>query len=151
VGRAVVLKLDLDGMALVGLRFARRLIARDRPVIHLEIDPMQLRRYGASPAMVEQFFRDFDYRFFLYVGPRNAARDRYRLARLPTLRLLSGLRDTLVSHKDSDRLPQSWSSPWLRLMTSRLRAIPLRLAGYVLQRFQAWPHPRSSDIRRESA
>jgi FkbM family methyltransferase len=151
VGRADVLKVDVEGMELEVLRSARRLIARDRPVIYLEIHATQLRRYGASTAMAERFLLDLNYRFFVNVGPRNAAHDGYRLARLPTLRLLSGLHDVLAIHNDSDRLPQSSSSPWLRLATWWLRETPPRLAGYALQRFRARPHPPSSDPRSESA
>jgi arylsulfatase A len=95
-------------------------------VIYLEIHATHLRRYGASSGMIEQFPRRLGYRFFLDIRPRNAAHDRYGLARLSSLRLLSGLHDVLAIHECPDRLPRVAPSLWVQLGTSWLWGLSTR-------------------------
>jgi FkbM family methyltransferase len=144
VARADVIKIDVEGMELEVLRSARRLITSYLPVAYLEVNPVQFRRYGATPMMIEHFLRPLGYRFFVNVGPRNVANDHYRLGRLSTFRLLSGLHDVLAIHEASDRLPQSIPSASVRLGARWLWRAPRRLARYLLKDAGRGSEPRSA-------
>lgn len=58
--RVAFLKIDCEGFELQVLRGARRLLARDRPVVFVELHPWYLKRYGDAPeSVVDELRQDY--------------------------------------------------------------------------------------------
>jgi FkbM family methyltransferase len=105
--RVGVIKIDVEGMELCVLRSAERTIARDRPVLHVEMSAEQLSRQGATPDDVEVLMRRHDYRFFRNVGERNSAHDRFELIEITSLRESGAFYDVLAIATDDARLARA--------------------------------------------
>lgn len=60
------IKCDTEGAELLAYKGARRLIEENHPTILSELDKCYLSRYGHSASDVEDFFRKFNYCFFIY-------------------------------------------------------------------------------------
>jgi FkbM family methyltransferase len=67
VERADVIKLDVEGMELMVLRGAEKLLRRSQPVLLLEINPLQMRTYDISSRSIDSFLRAHGYRLFLSI------------------------------------------------------------------------------------
>jgi FkbM family methyltransferase len=83
--RVAVIKIDVEGMELAVLRSAERTIARDRPVLYVEISITQMARYGVSLSEVAAFLAPYDYRCFRNIGDRNSSHDGFELMELSDL------------------------------------------------------------------
>ena len=83
--RVAVIKIDVEGMELAVLRSAERTIARDRPVLYVEISIAQMARYGVTLPEVAAFLAPYDYRCFRNVGDRNSTHDGFELVELGDL------------------------------------------------------------------
>jgi|HubBroStandDraft_6_1064221.scaffolds.fasta_scaffold28143_3 FkbM family methyltransferase len=94
--RVGVIKIDVEGMELCVLQSAERTIARDRPLLHVEMSPEQLSRQGATPDDIEALMRRHDYRFFRNVGERNSAHDRFELIEITSLGEAGAFYDVLA-------------------------------------------------------
>lgn len=108
-----MVKLDIEGMELVALRDAPRLMAA-RPAIYMEVARGQFARYGVSIAEASAFLSGHGYRFFRNVGKRNARDDAFTVAPLATLADGGTFFDVLALHADDDRLLRVATSarPW---------------------------------------
>jgi FkbM family methyltransferase len=80
-----VIKIDVEGMELAVLRSAERTIARDRPILYVEISIAQMARYGVVLPEVAAFLAPYDYRCFRNVGDRNSTHDAFELVELGDL------------------------------------------------------------------
>ena len=83
--RVAMIKIDVEGMELAVLRSAGRTIARDRPVLYVEISIAQMARYGVSLPEVAAFLAPYDYRCFRNIGDRNSTLDAFELVELGDL------------------------------------------------------------------
>jgi FkbM family methyltransferase len=83
--RVATVKIDVEGMELAVLRSAEHTIARDRPVLYVEISIAQMARYGVVLSEVANFLMPRDYRCFRNVGDRNSTRDDFQLVELGDL------------------------------------------------------------------
>ena len=83
--RAAVIKIDVEGMELFVLRSAEGTIARDRPVLYVEMSVAQMARYGIATPAVAAFLAPYDYRFFRNIGDRNSTHDRFHVIELRDL------------------------------------------------------------------
>ncbi|WP_158813895.1 FkbM family methyltransferase [Methylocapsa sp. S129] len=104
VRRAAVIKIDVEGMELAVLRSAEGVIARDRPLLYVEIVGEQMARYGVGHIDVETFLRPYGYRFFRNVGERNSDNDAFTLVELANLAAGGGFYDVLAIPVDNARL-----------------------------------------------
>jgi hypothetical protein len=93
-------------MELCVLRSAERTIARDRPVLYVEMSAEQLLRHGATPDDIEALLRHHGYRFFRNVGERNSTHDRFELVELTALRDGGAFYDMLAV-ADDDKLARA--------------------------------------------
>jgi FkbM family methyltransferase len=105
--RAAVVKIDVEGMELSVLQSAEQTIARDRPVLYVEIADEQLARYGTTPDDIEIFLRRFDYRFFRNVGDRNSTHDRFEIRELAALRDGGAFYDVLAVSESDQKLARA--------------------------------------------
>ncbi len=80
--RAAVIKIDVEGMELAVMRSAVKTIARDRPVLYVEISITQMARYGVTLPEVAAFLAPYDYRCFRNIGDRNSTHDAFKLVEL---------------------------------------------------------------------
>jgi FkbM family methyltransferase len=83
--RVAVIKIDVEGMELAVLRSAERTIARDRPVLYVEISIAQMARYGVTLPAVAAFLARYDYRCFRNIGDRNSTHDAFELVEMGDL------------------------------------------------------------------
>jgi FkbM family methyltransferase len=83
--RVAMIKIDVEGMELAVLRSAERTIARDRPVLYVEISIAQMAKYGVSLPEVAAFLAPYDYRCFRNIGDRNSTHDAFELVELGDL------------------------------------------------------------------
>jgi FkbM family methyltransferase len=83
--RVAVIKIDVEGMELAVLRSAERMIARDRPVLYVEISIAQMARYGVALPEVAAFLAPYDYRCFRNIGDRNSTHDAFELVEMGDL------------------------------------------------------------------
>jgi FkbM family methyltransferase len=83
--RVAVIKIDVEGMELAVLRSAERMIARDRPVLYVEISIAQMARYGIAIPKVAAFLAPYDYRCFRNIGDRNSTHDAFELVEMGDL------------------------------------------------------------------
>jgi FkbM family methyltransferase len=83
--RVAMIKIDVEGMELAVLRSAEKTIARDRPVLYVEISITQMARYGVTIPEVAAFLAPYDYRCFRNVGDRNSTHDAFELVELGNL------------------------------------------------------------------
>jgi FkbM family methyltransferase len=83
--RVAVIKIDVEGMELAVLRSAEGTIARDRPVLYVEISITQMARYGVSLPEVAAFLAPYDYRCFRNISDRNSSHDGFELMELSDL------------------------------------------------------------------
>ena len=67
------------------LRSAERMIARDRPVLYVEISIAQMARYGVALPAVAAFLAPYDYRCFRNIGDRNSTYDAFELVEMGDL------------------------------------------------------------------
>ena len=74
-----VIKINVEGMELAVLRSAERTIARDRPVLYVELSITQMARYGVTLPAVAAFLAPYDYRCFRNIGDRNSTHDAFEL------------------------------------------------------------------------
>ena len=81
-----LIKIDVEGMELRVLQSAAGTIARERPILYIEVAVEHLARAGVSPDDVEAFLRRHAYRFFRNTGERNSTHDRFVLTELGSLR-----------------------------------------------------------------
>jgi FkbM family methyltransferase len=105
--RVNVIKLDVEGMELCALQSAERTIARDRPVLYVEMSAEQLARQGATPDDIEALLRRHGYRFFRNVGERNSTHDRFDLVELTSLREGGAFYDVLAITADDGKLARA--------------------------------------------
>lgn len=98
-----VVKLDIEGMELVALRDAPRLLAA-RPAIYMEVAQGQFARYGIAIAEASAFLSGHGYRFFRNVGNRNARDDAFTVAPLAALTDGGQFFDVLALHAADERL-----------------------------------------------
>jgi FkbM family methyltransferase len=105
--RAAVMKIDVEGMELSVLQSAEQTIARDRPVLYVEIANEQLARYATTPDDIETFLRRFDYRFFRNVGDRNSTHDRFEISELAALRDGGAFYDVLAVSGSDQKLARA--------------------------------------------
>jgi Methyltransferase FkbM domain len=82
--RVAVIKIDVEGVELAVLRSAERTIARDRPVLYVEISIAQMARYGVALPEVA-FLAPYDYRCFRNIGDRNSTHDAFELVEMGDL------------------------------------------------------------------
>ena len=80
-----MIKIDVEGMELAVLRSAERTIARDRPVLYVEISITQMARYGVTLPEVAAFLAPYDYRCFRNIGDRNSIHDAFELVEMGDL------------------------------------------------------------------
>jgi len=83
--RVAMIKIDVEGMELAVLRSAAKTIARDRPVLYVEISITQMARYGVTLPAVATFLAPYDYRCFRNIGDRNSSHDAFELVELGDL------------------------------------------------------------------
>ena len=83
--RVAMIKIDVEGMELAVLRSAAKTIARDRPVLYVEISITQMARYGVTLPEVATFLAPYDYRCFRNIGDRNSSHDAFELVELGDL------------------------------------------------------------------
>jgi FkbM family methyltransferase len=83
--RVAMIKIDVEGMELAVLRSAAKTIARDRPVLYVEISITQMARYGVTLPEVATFLAPYDYRCFRNIGDRNSSHDAFELLELGDL------------------------------------------------------------------
>jgi FkbM family methyltransferase len=83
--RVAVVKIDVEGMELAVLRSSERTIARDRPILYVEISMAQMARCGAALPAVAAFLAPYDYRCFRNIGDRNSSHDAFELVELGDL------------------------------------------------------------------
>jgi FkbM family methyltransferase len=83
--RVAMIKIDVEGMELAVLRSAVKTIARDRPVLYVEISIAQMARYGVTLPEVAAFLAPYDYRCFRNVGDRNSTHDAFELVEMGDL------------------------------------------------------------------
>jgi FkbM family methyltransferase len=102
--RAAVVKIDVEGMELAVLQSAAQTIARDRPLLYIEIAAQQTARYGVAPRDIEDFLRRYDYRFFRNIGDRNSTNDEFKMVELGTLQDVAALYDVLAVPADDVKL-----------------------------------------------
>jgi FkbM family methyltransferase len=115
--RAAVIKIDVEGMELAVLRSAQQTIARDRPILYVEISALQMARCHATPCDVELFLRQLGYRFFRNVGHRNSTDDEFKLVELVTLEEVSALYDVLAVPEADSKLTRA--CPWSTSKSAR--------------------------------
>jgi FkbM family methyltransferase len=80
--RVDLVKLDVEGAELRALQGATRLLAEQRPLLLIEIEPAHLARQGASPAAVEALLTQAGYEGFS-IGPRRGGRTTFVPLRSP--------------------------------------------------------------------
>lgn len=98
-----VVKVDIEGMELIALRDAPRLLAA-RPALYMEVSQGQFARYGVSIVEASAFLSGHGYRFFRNVGNRNARDDAFIVAPLAALTDGGEFFDVLALHADDERL-----------------------------------------------
>jgi hypothetical protein len=109
--RAAVIKIDVEGMELAVLQSAWQTIARDRPILYVEISALQMARCGAAPHDVELFLRRLGYRFFRNVGYRNSTNDEFELVELVILEEVAALYDVLAIPERDGKLGRAGPLP----------------------------------------
>lgn len=114
-GRQVALiKVDVEGMELDVLRGAVRLLAAQRPALHVEVASFQLSRYGGSLRELDRLLKAGGYRLYVNLAERNGASDVARLARCGSVRFFGpALGDVVAVHR-SQRLEASRTGGYLR-------------------------------------
>jgi FkbM family methyltransferase len=80
-----VIKIDVEGMELAVLRSAVKTIARDRPILYVEISITQMARYGVTLPEVAAFLAPYDYRCFRNIGDRNSTHNAFKLVEMGDL------------------------------------------------------------------
>ena len=83
--RVAMIKIDVEGMELAVLQSAAKTIARDRPVLYVEISIAQMARYGVTLPEVAAFLAPYDYRCFRNIGDRNSTHDGFEVVELGDL------------------------------------------------------------------
>jgi FkbM family methyltransferase len=101
---AAIIKIDVEGMELAVLRSAQQMLARDRPILYIEIALEQMARYGVACGDIEAVLRPLRYRFFRNVGDRNSSHDGFQLAELSELVEGGAFYDVLAIPAASPRL-----------------------------------------------
>jgi FkbM family methyltransferase len=104
-----VIKIDVEGMELAVLRSAQQMLARDRPILYIEIALEQMARYGVACGDIEAFLRPLRYRFFRNFGDRNSSHDGFQLAELSGLAEGGPFYDLLAIPAGSPRLERAVS------------------------------------------
>ena len=102
-----VIKIDVEGMELAVLRSAQQMLARDRPILYIEIALEQMARYGVELGDIEAFLHPLRYRFFRNVGDRNSSHDGFQLAELSGLAEGGPFYDLLAIPAGSPRLERA--------------------------------------------
>jgi FkbM family methyltransferase len=105
--RVAIIKADVEGMELAVLRSAELTIARDRPILYVEISVQQMARYAITMDDVQGFLRRHDYRFFRNVGDRNSSHDRFKLTELRRLQDGGNFYDVLAIPAGHHRLAEA--------------------------------------------
>jgi FkbM family methyltransferase len=100
-----LIKVDTEGAEVAVLRACRSLIEKFRPILYIEVAEDALRRFGDSADAIDAFLKPFGYRYYRNIGQRNSGHDRYRLARLSSVREGGRFYDLLAIHPDSGRCP----------------------------------------------
>lgn len=98
-----VVKIDIEGMELVTLGSAPRLLG-GRPVLYIEIAKGNMERYGSSVEGMDTLLRGLGYRFFRNVGDRNGAHDRFVPQELETVMAGGEFYDLMAVHASDPRL-----------------------------------------------
>lgn len=82
--RVDVVKIVVQGMELDVLRSAEQLL-RSKPILYVQVHDETLRQQGASSKQLGNFLRERGFRFFVNVGERNAAHDRFVIEEIDSL------------------------------------------------------------------
>ncbi len=109
---AAVIKIDVEGMELAVLKSAEAMIARDRPILYVEMVAEQMARYGVTFADMEAFLRRYSYRFFRNTGPRNSTNDNYELVELAGLAEGGQFYDLLAVPEGHPKLGRARNGSW---------------------------------------
>lgn len=104
---ASVIKIDAEGMELSVLQSASTLIARDQPVLYMEISADQFARYGVTVHQVGDLLRRWGYRLFRNQGDRNSGHDRFDLVELPEVSAGGEFFDLLAIPHSHDKLARA--------------------------------------------
>ncbi len=84
-GKVSLLKIDVEGMEESVLKGAEELIARDKPVICIEVSLHALRSNGSSPSVIQKRLRRHGYEFYLPLK----VQAEYQLFRIKNLQFLT--------------------------------------------------------------
>jgi FkbM family methyltransferase len=98
-----VIKIDIEGMEAWALGHAS-IIAKQKPILYVEIAESLLTRYGASISSLDCILRNLNYRLFRNVGPRNARNDDFEAREIATLGDGGDFFDVLALPHTSPRL-----------------------------------------------
>jgi FkbM family methyltransferase len=98
-----ILKLDIDGMELIALRGASKLLSRF-PILYIELNNDALARFGSTVDEMDTFLSALGYKFFRNVGERNAAHDHYVVREVDRLNEGGSFYDVLSIHVSDARL-----------------------------------------------
>jgi FkbM family methyltransferase len=121
--RVAMIKIDTEGMDCRVLQGARRILERDHPVLYFEFNPRTLARAGSSVRELEDLLAELRYHCFVNLGPRNSARDDFRLGRIRRPRELGDFGDVLAFHRASLRYPGYFAGPLFSRWALRVRAV----------------------------
>jgi FkbM family methyltransferase len=131
--RIAMFRIHAGGMDCRVLKGARRILERDRPVLHFEFDPDALVRAGSSVRELEQLLSDHHYHCFANLGPSGSAPDGFRLGRIRRPRDLGEAGHVLAFHRASLRYPAYFAGPAVSRWVLRTRGAA-ELPGRALRR-----------------
>jgi FkbM family methyltransferase len=101
-----VMKIDIEGLELVALQGAQRIL-ESRPILYVEVNREALARYRASIEEMSGFLSKLGYKFFHNAGDRNGRHDNYVLRSLNTLEEAGNFFDVLAIHGEDPRIKRA--------------------------------------------
>jgi FkbM family methyltransferase len=105
--QVAIVKIVVQGMELEALCGAEQLLLSSRPILYVQVHRETLSQYNASPEQIDLFLRARGYRFFVNVGDRNAAHDRFVIAEVDKLGELGAHFDLLAIPQNHARLSRT--------------------------------------------
>jgi FkbM family methyltransferase len=103
--KVAIVKIDVEGMELSVLESGERMIARDRPILYIEISVEQLQRYAVNASQIGAFLARYGYRLFRNVGDRNSRSDDFIMVELKSIAAAPVFFDLLAVPEGDVRMP----------------------------------------------
>ena len=117
-----VIKIDIEGFEWSALAESKSILL-SKPIVYAEVCDDALRRAGGSIDSLDGLLLQNGYRFFINVGERNAANDRFVIREISKLREGGPFFDVLAIHRDDERLERSTGMHRRRLAATEKKRV----------------------------